>query len=197
MGTAAPAHADRNGRSLRFEGNNPPMCWLITIAVADDAVDAIRAAHAGSGMSMVPTRSPSALAAAGDGMTPLLVTAGGCSCAWYRRPDRNGAQEQIARARQKYEALRWSPAKIARALASMTSRPRPDDGLHAAVIELLAALVPRHGKARVWVHDFRGRAETETYQIVRRESWPVADLASRAAGLEPDVLVEVVASAGR
>lgn len=173
------------------------MCWFITIAVPKSAVAAVRAAHGGAGMSIEPTRSPSALAAAGDGWAPLLVTGGGCSCAWYRPPDAAGADDEIARARRKYEGMGWSPTKIARALASMRAKPRPDDGLHAVIINLLGCVATRHGKVRVWVHDFRGRVETEAYAIARRETWPIAELASRGATLEQDVLAEVVAEAGR
>jgi hypothetical protein len=173
------------------------MCWFITIAVPEGAVAAVGAAHGGRGMGIAPTHSVSAIAAAGAGWTPLLVTGGGCSCAWYRHPNAAGADEAISRAQRKYEAMRWSPTKIARALGSMRAKPRPGDGLHKVIIDLLGAVASQHVKVRVWVHDFRGRVETEPYQIARRESWPIADLASCAAGLEPDVLAEVVASAGR
>jgi hypothetical protein len=44
------------------------------------------------------------------------------------------------------------------------------------------------------VHDFTGRVETEPLQLARRESWPLADLLSRAPALEQDVLAEIVAS---
>jgi hypothetical protein len=173
------------------------MCWFITIAVPHDAVAAVRAAHGGPGMLMVPTQNPSSLAAAGPGWTPLLVTGGGCSCAWYRRPNAAAADEAIARARRKYEALHWSPTKVARVLASMRPKPRPDDGLHSVIIELLTALVSQHGKVRVWLHDFTGRVETEVYEIAHRASWSSSDLSSRAATLEPDVLAEIVASPSR
>lgn len=169
--------------------NNEAMCWFITIAVPHDAVAAVRSAHGGPGMSIAPTRNPSAIAAAGAGWTPLLVTAGGCSCAWYRRPAASG--DEIARAKRRYEGMNWSPGKIARALASMAAKPRADDGLHAVLIELLAAVSARHGKVRVWVHDFTGRVEMEAYEIASRQSWPSPELSARAAALEPDVLVEV------
>lgn len=87
----------------------------------------------------------------------------------------------------------WSPSKIERALASKAAKPKTDDGLHAVVVDLLAGVAVRHGAVRVWVHDFRGRVETEAYLADRREVWSIADLTSRAATLEPDVLVEIVA----
>lgn len=174
--------------------NNSAMCWIISIAVPDNAVAAVRAAHGGAGISIAPTRNPSALAAAGAGWTPLLLTGGGCSCAWYRRPNAAGADEAIARAQRKYEKMHWSSTKIARALASMRPKPRPDDGLHPVIIDMLAALLARHDAVRVWVHDFSGGIETESYQIASRATWPDSQLASRAATLEPDVLAEFFAS---
>jgi hypothetical protein len=170
------------------------MCWIISIAVPDNVVAAVRAAHGGAGISIAPTRNPSALAAAGAGWTPLLLTGGGCSCAWYRRPNAAGADEAIARAQRKYEKMHWSSTKIARALASMRPKPRPDDGLHPVIIDMLAALLARHDAVRVWVHDFSGGIETEPYQIASRATWPDSQLASRAATLEPDVLAEFIAS---
>jgi hypothetical protein len=172
------------------------MCWFITIAVPQSTVAAVLAAHAAPGMSIAPTLNPSAFAAAGTGFRPLLVTGGGCSCAWYRRPSAAGADEDTARARRKYEGMNWSPRKIARALASMRSKPRPDEGLHTVIIDLLGAVAKRHGKVHVWVHDFSGRVEAEAYEIARRESWRLQDLSSRAASLEEDVLAEVVAAPG-
>lgn len=178
---------------MALTANNRTMCWFITIAVPCLAAGAVCAAHSGAGVLIAPTQNPSAIAAAGTGWSPLLVTGGGCSCAWYRRPSTAGVEKDTARARRKYEAMGWSSSKIERALASKAAKPRPDDGLHAVVVDLLAGVAARHGAVRVWVHDFTGRVETEAYTPDRREVWPVADLKSRAATLEPDVLVEIVA----
>ncbi len=192
----ASARSTVTGRwnALPLAENNSSMCWYISIAVPDNAVAEVCAAHGGAGISIAPTRNPSALAVAGAGWTPLLVTGGGCSCAWYRRPNAAGADEAIARAQRKYEKMHWSSTKIARALASMRPKPRPDDGLHPVIIDMLTALLSRHGTVRVWVHDFSGGIETETYQIASRAMWPDSQLASRAATLEPDVLSEFIAS---
>jgi hypothetical protein len=179
---------------VRAPSNNSAVCWFITIAVPNNAVAAVVAAHTAPGLSIAPTHNPSALAAAGAGWMPLLVTGGSCSCAWYRRPNAAGADEAIARARRKYEGMGWSQAKIARALASMRAKSRPSDGLHAVIIDLLAAVASRHGTVRIWVHDFTGRVETEAFEIARHETWPIQDLASRAATLDVDVLAEVIAS---
>ncbi len=185
---------DGNWTFWLVQPKNCAVCWFITIAVPENAVAEVLAAHGAPGISIAPTQNPSALAAAGAGWKPLLVTGGGCSCAWYRRPSAAGADEELARARRKYESMNWSPTKIARALASMRSKPRPGEGLHTVIIDLLVAVAKRHGKVRVWVHDFTGRVETEPFELARRESWPIADLLSRAAALEQDVLAEVVAS---
>jgi hypothetical protein len=185
---------DRTWEFVLAQAYNRAVCWFITVAVPNNAVAAVLAAHGARGMSIAPTQNPSALAAAGAGWKPLLVTGGGCSCAWYRRPNAAGTDEEIARARRKYEGMNWSPTKIARALASMRTKPRPDEGLHEVIIDLLVAVAKRHGKVRVWVHDFTGRVETEAFETARRETWPIADLASRAGALEHDVLVEVVTS---
>jgi hypothetical protein len=78
----------------------------------------------------------------------------------------------------------------------MRAKPRSDEGLHEVIIDLLVGVAKRHGKVRVWVHDFTGRVETEAFEIARRETWPIAEVVSRAAALECDVLVEVEASPG-
>ncbi|MBX3386580.1 MAG: hypothetical protein KF768_08410 [Phycisphaeraceae bacterium] len=169
------------------------MCFFITIAVPDHAADQTRAAHAQHGLAIDPTANPSARAAAGDGRTPLLVTGGGCSCAWYKRPSAADAEAAAERAARKYRRLRWSQDKIDRALEAMRPKPRPDDGLHPVVVQLLTALAARLGSVRVWVHDFTGKVESQSYSIARQERWTLAELPARAASLDTDTLVEIVA----
>lgn len=169
------------------------MCYFITIALPREHADAVRAAHASAGLSIERTTNAAALEAAGSGWTPLLVTGGGCSCGWYARPSAAGLEERLAAAKRKYERKGWSAAKIARALEAMATRPRPDEGLHATIVELLTAIASRHGAVRVWVHDFTGKVESEAYAIAGRERWPLAELPERASALDMDVVVEIVA----
>jgi hypothetical protein len=146
------------------------MCYFITIAVPIGAAAAVIASHAGAGISIEPTRNASALAAAGAGRSPLLVTGGGCSCGWYNRPASLDAEAKAARAKARYERLGWSRAKIERALSSIERSTRADDGLHRVIVGLLREVVLAHGGAAVWVHDFSGHVERETYTIAREET---------------------------
>jgi len=138
------------------------MCFFIAIAVPHDAAERVRAEHTVRGMQIAPTANASARAAAGPGRVPLLVTTGGCSCDWYKRPaeSESEAASKLAKARARYERMGWSQAKIERALEGMTRSPRHDFGLHPVVIELLQAVARDCGSAAVWVHDFSGEART-------------------------------------
>ena len=132
-------------------------------------------------------------AAAGPGRVPLLVTTGGCSCDWYKRPaeSESEAASKLAKARARYERMGWSQAKIERALEGMTRSPRHDFGLHPVVIELLQAVARDCGSAAVWVHDFSGDVEVEPYSLVQRERWRQSEVAARSATLAPDTLAEI------
>lgn len=171
------------------------MCLFITIAVPSNSVERVRTEHASRGMHIAPTANASARAAAGPGCTPLLVTTGGCSCDWYKRPADSEAEadSKIAKARARYERMGWSKAKIERALEGMSRPPRHDFGLHPVVIELLQAVARDCGSTAVWVHDFAGDAETESYTIAKRESWAWPDVAAKAALLASDTLAEISA----
>ena len=173
------------------------MCFFITIAVSSNAVEGVRTERAVRGMHIAPTANASARAAAGPGRVPLLVTTGGCSCDWYKRPSEaesgaeSGAESKIAKARARYERMGWSQAKIERALEGMTRSPRHDFGLHPVVIELLQAVARDCGSAAVWVHDFSGDVEAEPYTIAKRERWRQSEVAARSATLAPDTLAEI------
>lgn len=169
------------------------MCYFITIAVREAVARGVTLAHSGEGMLIERTGNASALAAARSGRQPLLVTGGGCSCAWYRPPASARATKDRARARAKYARLGWSRAKIDRALASMRRPSLPDDGLHPVIVELVRAIALEHGEVGVWVHDFRGRAAAEEYAIVACERCTVAELQTRAAALGTDIVLEVAA----
>lgn len=167
------------------------MCFFITIAVPEGSAGDVCAAWTGRGMSVAPTKNPSARAAAGAGRAPLLVTGGGCSCAWYTRPSNADLADELAKARAKYERRGWSRAKIERALAGMSRPTPPGEGLHPVVLELLGAVAARCGRVAVWVHDFSGAVEREPYTLRGRESWPLEELAARAPMLTTDVLAEI------
>lgn len=169
------------------------MCFFITIAVASDAVECVRTEHAARGMHIAPTANASARSLAGSGRTPLLVTTGGCSCDWYKRPTDSvsEAESKVAKARARYERMGWSSAKIERALEGMSRVPRHDFGLHPVVIELLQAVARDCGSAAVWVHDFSGDVEVEPYSLVQRERWRQSEVAARSATLAPDTLAEI------
>lgn len=169
------------------------MCFFITIAVPSNAVEPVRTEHAARGMHIAPTANASARAAAGPGRTPLLVTTGGCSCDWYKRPAESEAEadSKIAKARARYERMGWSKAKIERALEAMSRPPRHDFGLHPVVIELLQAVARDCGSTSVWVHDFSGDVEVEPYSLVQRERWRQSEVAARSATLAPDTLAEI------
>lgn len=168
------------------------MCYFITIAVPQDAAQAVMAQHDARDMNVAVTRNPAALAAAEIGWTPLLVTGGGCSCGWYKRPGTAGAEAARLRARRKYEKRGWSESKIERALGSVHRRAKPDDGLHSVIIDLLRAIATEHGRVRVWVHDFTGKVEIEAYQIAARQRWTLAQLAAEAAALDVDTVATLV-----
>lgn len=170
------------------------MCYFITIAVPQDAARAVIARHDARHMRVTLTKNPAALAAAEAGWTPLLVTGGGCSCGWYKRPASAGAEDARLRARRKYARLGWSQAKIERALGSVDRPANPDDGLHPVIIGLLRAIATEHGRARIWVHDFTGKVETEAYRITAQQRWPLAQLAERAAALDVDTVATLVAT---
>ena len=172
------------------------MCFFIAIAVPHDAAERVRAEHTVRGMQIAPTANASARAAAGPGRVPLLVTTGGCSCDWYKRPaeSESEAASKLAKAKARYERRGWSKAKIERALAGMTRSPRHDFGLHPVVIELLQAVARECDSTAVWVHDFAGDVEAESYTIAKRESWAWPDVAAKAALLASDTLAEIGAS---
>jgi hypothetical protein len=169
------------------------MCFFIAIAVPHNAVERVRAEHTVRGMQIAPTANASARAAAGPGRVPLLVTTGGCSCDWYKRPaeSESEAASKLAKARARYERMGWSQAKIERVLEGMTRSPRHDFGLHPVVIELLQAVARDCGSAAVWVHDFSGDVEAEPYTIAKRERWRQSEVAARSATLAPDTLAEI------
>ncbi len=102
------------------------------------------------------------------------------------------ADEQIEHARTRYRKRGWSDAKIERALASMRRVPEPDDGLNRVIADLLRDLVAECGEVAVWVHDFHGKVETESYQIRLRDRCTAQELDVRRRWLDLDVVVEVV-----
>ncbi len=167
------------------------MCFFITIAVPAHSAELICQQHSTRQLTISATTNPSALAAAGAGRLPLLVTGGGCSCAWYKPPAAADAQAKLARARAKYEKLGWSAAKIDRAMDAMERTPRQDEGLHHVILDLLRTIVTAHGPAAIWVHDFSGNIELEPYTISRHEQWSSSSLAESAATLCPDVIAQL------
>lgn len=169
-----------------------PVCFFITIAVPVGVVEAVRAAHAGSGLRIEPTANTAAIVAAGSGRAPLLVTGGGCSCAWYAIPGAVRREARAARARARYERLGWSRAKIERALAGMKRDSRPGEGLHPVIVDLLRHIATPHGPVAAWVHDFHGKVETEAYAPTRRLRWSLAELDRLAPTLPLDTIVEIV-----
>ena len=96
------------------------MCFFIAIAVPSNEAERVRTEHAARGMHIAPTANAAARAAAGPGRVPLLVTTGGCSCDWYKRPAESEAESEahskILKAKARYERMGWSKAKIERAL---------------------------------------------------------------------------------
>lgn len=169
------------------------MCYFITIAVPVSHADAIRTRFHEPGLQIEPTCNPAAVAAAGSGFTPLLVTGGGCSCAWYKETPSRATEGR----RRKYEKLGWSRAKIERALGSESSRPPPGHGLHAVIITLIRECVTLCGRLAIWVHDFRGRVETEVYQVVDGPECGPDDLAAYAAALKADTKLVIRKQANR
>ena len=173
------------------------MCFFIAIAVPSNAAERVRTEHAARGMHIAPTANASARAAAGPGRVPLLVTTGGCSCDWYRRPAESEAESEahskILKAKARYERMGWSKAKIERALEGMARSPQHDFGLQPVVVELLQAVARDCGSTAIWVHDFSGDVEVEPYTIARREHWPSSEIAGRAAMLAPDTVAAIVA----
>ncbi|QOI99662.1 MAG: hypothetical protein HRU70_03890 [Phycisphaeraceae bacterium] len=165
------------------------MCFVITIAVPAGEADAIRAAFAAPGLDIEPTPNPSAHAAAGPGRVPLLITGGGCSCAWYRRPPDDDARTQRLLKRAAKEG--WSRAKTERALAPASRVKDASVGLHPVIVELLRAVVGRHGPVAVWVHDFHGRFDTEAYECPRTETASPVTLAGVSARTGPDTIIEI------
>ena len=169
------------------------MCFFIAIAVPSNAAERVRTEHAARGMHIAPTANASARAAAGPGRVPLLVTTGGCSCDWYKRPaeSESEAESKIAKARARYERMGWSKAKIERALEGMARSPQHDFGLHPVVIDLLQAVTQDCGSAAVWVHEFSGDVEVESYAIARHERWARTEVAARSAMLATDTVAEI------
>jgi hypothetical protein len=169
------------------------MCFFIAIAVPHDAAERVRAEHTVRGMQIAPTANASARAAAGPGRVPLLVTTGGCSCDWYKRPaeSESEAASKLAKARARYERMGWSKAKIERALEGMSRPPRQDFGLHPVVIDLLQAVTQDCGSAAIWVHEFSGDVEVESYAIARHERWARTEVAARSAMLATDTVAEI------
>ncbi len=68
----------------------------------------------------------------------------------------------------------------------MERPPRPDDGLHPVVVELMGRIVWEIGECRLWVHDFSGKAETEAYTTQQREPCTPLDLAEQRARVALD-----------
>ena len=171
------------------------MCFFITIAVPSNAVEGVRTERAVRGMHIAPTANASARAAAGPGRVPLLVTTGGCSCDWYKRPAESEAESEahskILKAKARYERMGWSKAKIERALEGMARSPQHDFGLHPVVIDLLQAVTQDCGSAAVWVHEFSGDVEVESYAIARHERWARTEVAARSAMLATDTVAEI------
>ena len=167
------------------------MCFFITIAVPTRSAELVRQQYSTRQLTISTTTNASALAAAGADRVPLLVTGGGCSCAWYQRPAAAESETKLARARAKYEKLGWSAAKIDRAIDAMQRTPRPDEGLHPVILDLLRTIVTAHGPTAIWVHDFSGNVELEPYTITRHEQWSSSSLAESAATLCPDVIAQL------
>lgn len=168
------------------------MCYFITMAVPKGQAEDIRKKYAESGLSLDPTSNPSAQQPAGPDFVPLLVTGGGCSCAWYVRPDCDTHDEEQRRRREKYRKLGWSDAKIERALATPPKTPPPDSGLHPTIRDLLKEVAAECGEVRVWVHDFTGRAESEPYTIRRTQSCALSEVDSHARELGLDNVLTIL-----
>jgi hypothetical protein len=169
------------------------MCFFITIGIPNAAVEEVLCRR-DRGLQIDATHNPSAIAAAGPGLMPLLVTGGGCSCGWYQRLRSGSASaKRLTRAQARYRRLGWSQAKIQRALGSMQEalQPAPGDGLHPVIVDLVIQFARAHGTAAVWVHDFEGKVEAEPYTIVQRIQCAAEELKDRAGTLELDVVITV------
>lgn len=172
--------------------NDPrTMCYFITIAVPRPHSLRICREYSEPGITVAQTANPSALACAGQGFAPLLVTGGGCSCAWYTPPPRSGSNEEQDRRRRRYERLGWRLARIERALGDACREPTASHGLHPVIVDVLVRLSAELGVARVWIHDFRNKVEHERYEAVGLEECSDHALTVRARTLVPDVVLTV------
>lgn len=166
------------------------------IAVPADAADEVRRRHANEGLKVEPTRNPSAHSAAA-GLVPLLIYGGGCSCGMYRPQPKGSDRVEHRRRETRYRRMGWSRAKIERALSQATEASRAAGrGLHPLIVEMLREIVAAHDRVDIWVHDFRGRVETEAYTVRRRVPCPVGDIDEAARDLDTDVVLSIARAGG-
>ncbi|MBL8860471.1 MAG: hypothetical protein JNK02_00520 [Planctomycetes bacterium] len=123
---------------------------------------------------------------------PLLVSAGGCACGWYRRPRSARSDAGRERARQRYARLGWSNAKIERSLAQARRKPEQGAGLHEVIVELALAVYAATGECGVLVHDYGGRVDQERVEVRARRRVRRADLREQCALMDLDELLEIM-----
>lgn len=112
----------------------------------------------------------------------------GCGCRMYRHPEGYEPFEtRAARVRKRYRKLKWSDAKIERAIEQMkddeAKRPPDFRGLRIDVRRSIVELARSAGTARALVHFFSGSIEDE---FIEAETASV----SAAEFLEDDMVVE-------
>lgn len=168
------------------------MCYFITMAVPCSSTDRVLSLSE-PGLSLQKTRNLSARAAAGNGKDAILVTGGGCSCAWYREPRSLKRQQNSISLREKYSKKGWSQSRIERVLAQQTAtKTDPGDGLHGVIVDLVEEAISYCEELILWIRFFNGEVESETYQILSHERYSLADFKQIADRIMPSVAYKIV-----
>jgi hypothetical protein len=175
------------------------MCNFLTIGVLEQYSHTFVEVFA-RGYSIHWMENASILAAFPSGFTTRVITDGHCSCGFFRDPVvLTNKEEKSRRLRHKYAKLRWSQAKIDRAIAHIEAAHLKDErinpawfGLRADIVERLSELCRLAGSIAAVIHMYHGEIEQEPFTLKRTPVCHCNELAERAAVLVEDEILHAV-----
>lgn len=144
------------------------MCYFITVAVSERAAEDLNASIP-RGLAISPHRNPSITRHIPEDFTAFVLTRGMCSCELFCSGVASESPERRAdRLRKKYTKLKWSDAKIERAIRSSRGSHRPHpvrEGYDEQVRQLIAALAEIHDDVKIVAHFYDGDVDTEKVNV--------------------------------
>gem|GEM_PF-2205200 len=175
------------------------MCSFLTIGVPEHFANSF-AEIFGRGYAIHWMENASILTAFPHGYTTRIITDGHCSCSFYRDPKaRTDEVDRLLRFQNKYAKLRWSQAKIDRAIAHIEAAHQRGDrinsawlGLRADIVERLSELCRLAGSVAAVIHMYHGEIEKVPLTLKRTPICDCGELVARAAVLAEDEVLHAV-----